>query len=52
MESHGKMLCLTIYSYKRAGLNDEEYREYMLKAHAPLASRLMEKYGITGFTMV
>ncbi|KAF7512303.1 hypothetical protein GJ744_001871 [Endocarpon pusillum] len=48
----GKMLCLTIYSYKKAGLSDEEYRSYMLKTHAPpLASTLMEKYGIVGFTM-
>jgi EthD domain len=47
-----KMLCLTIYSYKKEGLSDEEYRSYMLDTHAPLASTLMEKYGIVGFTMV
>jgi len=51
-EGKGKMLCLTIYSYKKAELSDEEYRSYMLKTHAPLASTLMEKYGIVGFTMV
>lgn len=52
MSSDGKMLCLTIYSYKKAGLSDDEYRSYMLKTHAPLASTLMEKYGIVDFTMV
>lgn len=48
----GKMLCMTIYSYKKEGLSDEEYRSYMLQTHAPLASTLMEKYGIVDFTMV
>ena len=52
MVSDGKMLCLTIYSYKKDGLSDEEYRDYMLSHHAPLASTLMEKYGIVDFTMV
>ena len=52
MASDGKMLCLTIYSYKKEGLSDEDYRSYMLKTHAPLASTLMEKYGIVDFTMV
>lgn len=52
MEGKSNMLCLTIYSYKKAGLSDEEYRDYMIQTHAPLASKLMEKYGIVAFTMV
>ena len=51
-ENASHTLCMTIYSYKREGMSDEEYRTYMLEKHAPLASTLMEKYGITGFTMV
>jgi hypothetical protein len=46
-----KMLCLTIFSYKKPNLSDTAYRDYMLQTHAPLASTLMEKYGIVGFTM-
>ena len=52
MSSDSKMLCMTIYSYKKAGLSDDDYRNYMLQTHAPLASTLMEKYGIVDFTMV
>ncbi len=52
MASKGSLLCLTIYSYKKDGMSDEDYRQYMLRTHAPLASTLMEKYGIVGFNMV
>ena len=41
----GKMLCLTVYSYKREDLSYEKYREHMLTVHARLASTLMEQYG-------
>jgi hypothetical protein len=46
------MLYLTIYSYKKAGFSDDEYRSYMLQTHDPLVSTLMEKYDIVDFTMV
>lgn len=48
----GKLLCLTVYSYKREDLDYEQYQEHMLGVHARLASTLMENYGIVGFTMV
>ncbi|KAK5988369.1 Dehydratase aurZ [Cladobotryum mycophilum] len=42
---------LTITAFRRPGLDEDEYREHMTKAHAPLVSPLMEEYGIVRYTM-
>lgn len=46
------LLCLTVTAYRNPALNEDEYREYMTKVHAPLVSGLMQEYGILRYNMV
>lgn len=47
-----KYLCLNILGFKKPGISGQDYRDYMIHTHAPLVAGLMEKYGITQWSMV
>ena len=52
METDRKLWCLNILGYKKPGISDEHYRDYMVNVHAPLVQGLMEKYGFVKWSMV
>ncbi|KAH6607005.1 conidial pigment polyketide synthase PksP/Alb1 [Trichoderma cornu-damae] len=47
-----QLFCLTITAYRKPGLSEAAYREYMTKTHAPLVSSLMKEYGIIRYNML
>lgn len=50
--SNSSFLCLTITAYRKEGLSEEDYREYMTNSHAPLVKPLMEKHGLLRYSLV
>lgn len=47
-----QVLALTIFAYKKDGMTDQEYRDYMVNVHAPMARELFVKHGIHRWSMV
>ncbi|KAM3082115.1 hypothetical protein ACMFMG_004564 [Clarireedia jacksonii] len=50
-EVNSPMLCLTMCAYRKEGMDEEEYRNYMINNHAPLVKGLMVKHGIDKYSM-
>ncbi|KAL8734253.1 MAG: hypothetical protein Q9181_003282, partial [Wetmoreana brouardii] len=48
----GQKFVLSILGYRKEGLSEEEYREYMTEVHSPMVKALMARYGTERWTMI
>jgi hypothetical protein len=47
-----RLFCWTVCAYRKPGMSEEDYHNYMSEVHAPLVKDLMVKYGIVSWEMV
>ncbi|KAL9099858.1 MAG: hypothetical protein Q9163_004694, partial [Psora crenata] len=47
----GQLLCLTICGYRKPGMSEAAYRDYMTQVQAPKTKELMARYGVVRWSM-
>lgn len=50
--STSKLFALSIFGYRKAGMSEEDYHDYVSQKHAPSLSGLLVKNGIIDYTIV
>ena len=41
-----KLLCLTVFSYRKPDISEDDYHKYISQVHVPLSSDIMAEYGV------
>lgn len=52
LEEPQRLLCWSVYGYRKPGMSEEDYHAYMSEKHGPLVKGLVAKYGMIRFSMV
>jgi hypothetical protein len=47
-----KIYALTIFGYRKEGMDEKEYHDYVSQRHAPCLRELLAKNGIVDYTIV
>jgi hypothetical protein len=51
-EAAGKLYALTILGYRKEGMSEKDYHDYVSERHAPCLRELLSKNGIVDYTIV
>jgi hypothetical protein len=51
-ERSQRLLCWSVYAYRKPDMSEEDYHAYMSEKHGPLVKGLVAKYGMIRFSMV
>lgn len=50
--NQNRLYALTILGYRKVGMDEQEYHEYVSVRHAPCLKELLNKNGIVDYTIV